>query len=120
MAGVSLVHTLDRVAARMGRDGLAAQLARARTLAVARGSARVVIDAAAGRIAIEAPAGTPAGMPALLPDGIELRVDGAAGTVSLDFDRRGLGLLANRTFRFRRGGAEARLTLSTYGRPRRW
>jgi hypothetical protein len=53
--------------------------------------------------------------------GVQLVIDHATtSTVRLDFDALGLGRLANRTFRVRRGRHEARLTLSSYGRPRRW
>jgi len=41
-------------------------------------------------------------------------------TVVLRFDALGVGRMTSRTFRVRRGSAEAGLTVATYGRVRRW
>jgi type II secretory pathway pseudopilin PulG len=113
----------DRIAAHGARDVVASAIGRARALARMHGSARVHVDVASGALRIEAPVGSPRGGPTLLRDafGVQVSVDGATSApVVLDFDALGLGRLANRTLRFRRNDAEARLTLSSYGRPRRW
>ena len=53
--------------------------------------------------------------------GVTLAADQhAGGVIILEFDGLGIGRVASRTFRIRRGATEARLTLSSYGRPRRW
>lgn len=114
---------IDGFAVRAARDAAAAVLAQARALALARGSAVVVVDGAAGTVGLEAPAGRVAGdvvrLSALFH--VEVDADGAAGsTVTLRFDALGIGRFANHTLRFHRGGAAAHLTLSSYGRPRRW
>lgn len=125
-AGIALprlVNARDEYAVRAARDAAAALVDRTRLLAQVRGSARLRIDPGAGEIRVEAPIGTPARDGLLTePDwGAALSVAGSgSGAVLLDFDGRGLGRLANRTLRFRRGDSEARLTLSSYGRARRW
>jgi hypothetical protein len=91
-------------------------------LALSRGSARLAVDLAGDAVHIESPAGEAAEPRRELGAefGVDIVVDQATAPVMLDFDGLGVGRLANRTFRIRRGAAEARLTLSTYGRPRRW
>lgn len=113
-------RALDRVSVQVARDGLASQFAEARALAVARGSAAVVVDPAAERSEIESPLGQSTGRLLSYTDGIDLQVVGSLGPVSIEFDSRGVGVFAGRTFRLVRGAAEAGLTLSSYGRPRRW
>jgi prepilin-type N-terminal cleavage/methylation domain-containing protein len=114
---------LDVYAVRAARDATAAVLGQARALALARGSAVVVLDGAVGQVFLEAPAGRAIGAPvdvsALFH--VDVESDGApASTVTLRFDALGIGRFSNHTLRFHRGGAEAHLTLSSYGRPRRW
>ena len=114
---------LDAYAVRAARDATAAALSQARALALARGSAVAIVDGAQGTVAVESPAGRPAGetvrVGALFHVGID--TDGApAATVTLRFDALGIGRFSNHTLRFRRGVAAAHLTLSSYGRPRRW
>jgi hypothetical protein len=126
LAGLTLPVTLrarESAAARSARDATASVIARARLLALARGSARVITDIGSAKVRLESPIGLLAEPPLELGAtlGVNIAVDRAAGPdVMIDFDALGLGRLANRTFRFRRGAAEARLTLSSYGRPRRW
>jgi type II secretory pathway pseudopilin PulG len=118
-----LAGARDEYAVRAARDAAAALVDRARLLAQLRGSARLVIDPALSEIRVEAPIGNPAATP-LRPGaewGAALSVAGGrVGAITLDFDAHGLGRLVNRTLQFRRGEHEARLTLSTYGRVRRW
>lgn len=122
MAVPRLNTARDGRAAAAARDAAAAVIARARTLAVAQGTAVVIIDPAAAAVSLEAPTGSPDGEPLRLGDafGVTLSVDQSAAAVRLDFDALGAGRLVNRTIRFRRGQEEARLSLSSYGRPRRW
>lgn len=126
LAGIGvppLRRAADAVGARSARDALAASVARARALAVARGGAELIVDARAGSFWIESPSGRAVGEPVDLAARfrVQLHVEGAADEpVALVFDGRGLGRMTNRTFEVRRGSARARLTLSAYGRPRRW
>jgi hypothetical protein len=114
---------VDVYAARAGRDAAAAVFARAHSLALARGGARVIVDPATSSLRLEAPIGQPIGDPLRLADRLAVHVtidNHGTAPVQLDFDALGIGRIANRTLRFNRGGAEARLTLSSFGRPRRW
>lgn len=112
----------DVWAADTARDAAIALITSARTEAIAHGSARVVVDPVRSELRVEAPAGVPRGDVLLTREswGVVVTVDHANTIVFIDFDGLGLGRLANRTLRFRRGGAESRVSLSTYGRPRRW
>jgi hypothetical protein len=111
------------MAVRGARDTLGVGVARARIAAVARGGAALIVDLDEARFWVEASAGDTVGMPVDLAAryGILLELDGApAERVTLRFDGLGIGRVTNRTFQFRRGRAESRLTLSAYGRPRSW
>jgi len=109
------------VQARSARDAAAMQAARARALAVARGGADLVVDLRHARVWIEA---SDTSLPAV-PLGDERRLtiaaDGTpADTARIGWDGLGIGRIASRTLRFRVGTAEARLTVSGYGRVRTW
>lgn len=123
-AGVpALRRGLEVYATRAARDSMAAVVARARALAFANGTSVVVVDAVAGSLWIEAPPGSRAGEALHLGEafGVTLSADDHADElIQLEFDGLGFGRVASRTFRIRRGSTEARLTLSSYGRPRRW
>lgn len=123
LASPPLMRGLHRHAVRSARDVIAAELARARTVAVARGGAVLVLDLAGGQCWIETVAGDTAGSPIQLAREfrVDLAVDGADDDqLALRFDGLGIGRMMNRTIRIRRGEAEVGLTLSTHGRVRRW
>jgi len=113
----------DRAAARAARDALAAAAARTRALALARGGAALVVETRTGRVRIEGLDRSPLApaMDLYQEYDVALATDGAApDTVRLTFDALGLGRMTSRTFRLRRGRAEARLTIAAYGRIRSW
>jgi len=122
IAAPRLQQASQAMAARAARDAAATEFERARVLALARGTARVIVDPASAELRVESPAGIPAAPPLRLGAfATAVTVDGlASGTASLDFNAIGLGVSANRTIRFRRGQQESRLSLSLYGRVRRW
>jgi len=120
-AGVS-----DAVAARGARDATASLLSRGRAEAPARGGTYLSVDLGTAMATLRA--GRPGAEGALLAT-LDLRhtfgakVDSRGvteGVVDLVFDAHGIGRVASRTLSFRRGGAEAALTVSSYGRVRRW
>lgn len=120
---LALRRGLDVYAARGARDSMSSAVARTRALALANGTALLVVDPAAAALWIEAPPGVRAGERLRLGDvfGVTLTADHHdAGPITLEFDGLGFGRIANHTFRIRRGSTEMRLTLSSYGRPRRW
>lgn len=110
----------DAAAVRAARDELAAGLARTRATAVSRGGAALILDPLVGRFWTVADRGrTPEAVG--LGDRYGVRVDpGGDDLVVFRYDGLGIGRLASRTVRIRRGGAEAGLTVSAYGRARRW
>lgn len=121
IAAPRLRQASQAMATRAARDAAAAEIERARVLAMGRGSARVIVDPAASTLRVEAPPGLAAGSPLRLEIySATVSVDGTAGTVSLDFNALGIGQSANRTIRFQRGAQESRISLSVYGRVRRW
>lgn len=122
MSAPRVVGAVDAFAVRGARDATAALIARARVLAVARGSAVLMVDGATSSLRLESPVGRLDGAPVALsgPLRVDVETDGVVAVVALRFDGLGVGRFANHTMRFHRGRAEARLTLSSYGRPRRW
>lgn len=108
----------DVLAVRAARDELAAGLATARATAIAAGGAALILDVSAGVFWVTA--GGRAGHATDVGNRYGVRIEGADGHVEIHYDAVGIGRLANRTLRFRRGRAEAGLAVSAYGRVRRW
>lgn len=118
-----LRRALDRMAVRAARDTLLAGVARTRVVAAGRGGAALVLEPASARFWIESARGDTLAAVVDLRDrhGVRLAVDGAAAErVALRYDALGLGRIASRTVRLRRGGEEAGLTIAAYGRARPW
>ena len=110
----------DDAAVRAARDEIAAELAAARMAAVARGGAGLVVDPVTGRVWVVSGAGR-AGEAIDVAGryGVRLRV-GPGGPVLIAYDALGIGRLGSRTIEVRRGRAAGGLTVSAYGRVRRW
>lgn len=125
--GVLLVLTLppvarwrDAAAVHAARDELAAALAWTRVAAASRSGATLVLDPETGRFWTVAAAGA-AAPPTDLGSRYRVRLDvGSSGPVLFHYDALGIGRLTSRTVHIRRRGAEAGLTVSAYGRVRRW
>jgi prepilin-type N-terminal cleavage/methylation domain-containing protein len=110
----------DHAAVRAARDEIAAELAGARMAAVAHGGARLVVDPATGLVWVTTSAGHVEEVVDLANRyGVRL-LAGAGGPVPIPYDALGIGRLASRTIEVRRGRASAGLTVSAYGRVRRW
>lgn len=112
----------SHTAVRSARDAAASAIERARSLAVSRGTARIVVDPIAGTIVTEAPVGVIAGPTVRVGDasGVTLDAGSAGRPVSIDFNALGLGMVASRTLTFAHGGVTAGLSISSFGRVRRW
>ena len=109
----------DAAAVRSARDELAAGLAWTRMAAASHGGAALVLDPVGGRFWTRA--GARASAPVSLTDRYGVRVDpGSEEPVVLYYDGLGIGRITSRTVRVLRGEAEAGLTVSAYGRYRRW
>lgn len=121
IAAPSMRRTLDRYAVRSARDAVAMELARTRLLARAHGGASLVLDARNGIGSVRGSGGDPLKDPVRLFDVYHARIDlGGADSTVVEYDRLGIGRMANRSVRVVRGDAEARLTISAYGRVRLW
>lgn len=112
-------RTVDRVAVDAARDRVAGLFLRARAAARARGGSSVEVDAPAGEVRLVAADGWRA-PPVLLRERFGVEVDAGlpGGVVRLAFDPLGIGRMASRTLRLRRGGAATSLVISSYGRVR--
>lgn len=110
----------DAAAVRAARDELAAGLGWTRMAAAAHGGATLALDPLTGRYWIRIADG---GGPEPVELGRRYGVAFDPGTtdpVLFPYDALGIGRLGNRTVRIRRGHAEGGLTVSAYGRYRRW
>ncbi|HEX7089576.1 MAG TPA: prepilin-type N-terminal cleavage/methylation domain-containing protein [Longimicrobiales bacterium] len=119
---IAFSRLLDRYAVRAARDALAAGFAHARAAAIAHGGASLVVELPAARFRVDA-AGAPPAAPLDLHAQyrVTLSADGLpADSLVFRFDALGIGRMTSRTFRIRRGHAEAGLTVAAYGRIRRW
>lgn len=113
----------DTLAVRAARDATAAALARTRMVAIAAGGARLVVVLDSALIAVEAVAGgarTPPPLQLRRDYGVSVHTSGSSDTVGVEYDALGLGRVASRTLTFRRGAASAGVTVSAFGRVRRW
>lgn len=109
--------TLDRIAAAAARDLTAGAIARTRAVAVARGGAALVVRRAAAVFWIEDAQGARMEEVDLARAyGITLDASGTGEEIRVRYDALGIGRLASRTLRFRRGDAVATLVISSYGR----
>lgn len=110
----------DAAAVHAARDELAAALAWTRIAAASRSGATLVLDTETGRFWTMAD-GVEAAPTIDLRRRYRVRVDaGSSGPVLFHYDALGIGRLTSRTVSIRRRGAEAGLTVSAYGRVRRW
>ena len=109
----------DAAAVRAARDELAAGLGWARMAAAAHGGAALLLDPLTGRYVVGT--GKRLDPPVDLAGRYGVAIDpGTRAPVTFRYDALGIGRITSRTVRFRRGAAEAGLTVSAYGRYRRW
>jgi len=114
-------RTIDRYAVRAARDAVATELARTRMLARTHGGAALVLDARDGMVWVRSPRGDTLALPTHVTAVYNARIDlSGADTAAVAYDRLGIGRMANRTVRLVRHDADARLTISAYGRVRLW
>jgi Tfp pilus assembly protein FimT len=121
LLSVALPHmrtALDALAARAAREAAFGLFSRARIIALQQGGSEIELDAAHDVILIRAPNGV-IEHEQYFPN-IDLRIDGVTAPVVLRYDGHGLGRVMSRTLRFQAGSAVAGLTVSSFGRVRRW
>lgn len=116
-----LGRSVDGLKVRTARDIVAVELARTRLLARAHGGAIAVLDSEAGATWVESVTGDTIALPVPVTAQHDVRIDLDGEAVArVEYDRFGIGRLANRTIRLVRNDAEARVTISAYGRVRSW
>lgn len=110
----------NAAAVRAARDELAAGLAWTRMAAVTHGGASLVLDPTTGRFTIGPEDGTDRPVVDLSGQYGVVIDPGTTRLVTFRYDALGIGRLTSRTIRVRRGDVEGGVTVSAYGRYRRW
>jgi prepilin-type N-terminal cleavage/methylation domain-containing protein len=111
----------DAAATRGARDELAARLSWTRIAAVSHGGAVLVLDIPAARYRVELGGGVTAHEGDLRNlYGVAIQSAAVRDTLVLRYDGLGIGRTTGVTLYVRRGAAVSGLTISPYGRYRRW
>jgi prepilin-type N-terminal cleavage/methylation domain-containing protein len=120
LAAPSFGRWRDVVAVAGARDELAGRLAWTRIAAASHGGATLIVLLPDGRYRVEVGGG---GVPFAGELGRVYGVTldaGGADSLELGFNSLGVGRMTGRTIRVVRGAAEAGLTVTPFGRYRRW
>lgn len=110
----------ERAAVLSAREEVVRAVARGRAAAVSRGGATVTVVADPPEVRIDVGGAVVRTVP--LDGGsrqVRVRLTGGRDSLSLRFDRLGIGRFANGTVTLQRGETTARLVISSYGRVRR-
>jgi hypothetical protein len=107
---------VDRLAVVGAREEVAGLFHRARTEAIGRGGSTLFLFADSGSVALLAEDSVLAQVAVRIQYGVEMVLSRDRSEAQLSFDPLGLGRVASQTVLFRRGGAEAGLVVSSYGR----
>lgn len=110
---------LDRWAVLGAREALVSAVSSARAAALARGGSWLVVDVDGARVTWGAGSDSLGWRGLSEGWGVEV-VDGPAVETAVRFDDLGRGQVASRTYTLVRGVARAGVSLSSYGRVRRW
>jgi prepilin-type N-terminal cleavage/methylation domain-containing protein len=110
----------DAAAVTAARDEVVTRLAWTRMAAASHGGARLVLDVAGGVYRVELADGRVAHHADLHARHRVTVLAGTADSLDLRFDGLGIGRMTGRTIQFQRGRVVAGLTISPYGRFRRW
>jgi prepilin-type N-terminal cleavage/methylation domain-containing protein len=111
----------DAAAARAARDELAARLAWTRIAAASHGGAALILDLPGARYRVELGDGVTARAGDLRGVyGVAIESGTARDSLVLRYDALGIGRTTGGTLHVRRGDAVAGLTVTPYGRYRRW
>ena len=119
LAAPSMRRTMDVLAVRAAREAAFGLFAHARALALEHGGADIVLHARGDRIQVRTADGAVRHELQLAPQHVDLVVEGGDPVV-LRYDAYGLGRMMSRTVTLRGQSAAAGLTISSFGRVRRW
>ena len=109
---------LDALAVRTARETAFALFSRARVIALQNGGASLEVDAAHDVITVRSASG--ARRYEQFFTNVDLILEGNDATVVLRYDAHGLGRMMSRSVSFRTRRAVAGLTISSFGRVRKW
>jgi hypothetical protein len=109
----------DRMAVVAAREAVASLVAEARIGAVQRGGAVVTLEAEPWRASLVVAGLMPRDVALERDLGVRVGLGRSRSETELRYDALGLGQVASETITFLRGGAEAALVVSAYGRVRR-
>jgi hypothetical protein len=109
----------DRFAVVAAREAVASLVAEARIGGVQRGGAVVTLEAEPSRASLDVAGLTPRSVALERDLGVRVSLGRSRSRTELRYDALGLGRVASETITFLRGGAEAALVISAYGRVRR-
>jgi prepilin-type N-terminal cleavage/methylation domain-containing protein len=107
---------LDHMAVVAAREEAVGLFHRARTEAVARGGATILLTSQPSTISLLSGEGVVAFTGLEDSQGVRMTLSGNRAEVELNFDPLGLGRVASQTLTFSRGTSESRLIVSSYGR----
>jgi Tfp pilus assembly protein FimT len=120
LAAPSIRSTMNILAVRAARESAFGVFARARALALQQGGATIELSAEEDRITVRMPSGAIAHELLLAPQNVDLRPHGNTDPIQLQYDAYGIGRMMSRTITLQSGDAAAGLTVSSFGRVRRW
>jgi Tfp pilus assembly protein FimT len=108
------------LSSRTARETAFGLFARARALAVQQGGAEIELSARDDRLIIRTSSGAIEHVHNFAEQQVDLLFDGKVDPIVLRYDAYGLGRMMSRTVTFRTRGQIAGLTISSFGRVRRW
>jgi prepilin-type N-terminal cleavage/methylation domain-containing protein len=120
IAAPSLRATLDVLAARAARETAFGLFTRARVMALQHGGAEIEVSATQDRMILRRASGAVEYEHDFAARDVDVSVDGGADPVILRYDAYGIGRMMSRTVRFHARSANAGVTISSFGRVRRW
>jgi Tfp pilus assembly protein FimT len=110
----------DALSVRAAREDAFGLFVRARALALQHGGAVVELNPGEDRLTVRAPSGAVQHTRNFGELQVDLLVEGASDPVELRYDAYGLGRMMSRTVTFAVHGARSGITISSFGRVRRW
>ena len=120
LSAPQLQNTMQILAVRAARESAFGMFTRGRALALEQGGAILEISARDDRVTIRSPSGSIQDELWLGEQRVDLLPDGGPDPVQLRYDAYGLGRMMSRTITLASGAARAGLTVSSFGRVRRW
>ena len=119
-AAPRIKSTIDVLALRAARESIFGLFTRARSLALQHGGASIELSGQSDRVTVRLPSGVVEHEVLLAPQSVDLLPDASADPVVLRYDAYGLGRMMSRTITLVSGNARGGLTVSSFGRVRRW